>query len=207
MRSLIRSFLPSCVVILLGGGALWVATDGFHAFTEEAARRLYVAENKPEIPSLMLEDMHGNTTKLSQKTGLSEKITLVEFIYTTCLTICQSAGSEYAKLRDQISEAGLGDRVRLLSISFDPVLDTPRQMRSYAENHGADGAIWTIARVSERDLSLMKRSFGLRIIPDEFGGYQHNAAIHLIDQSGRLAGIFNTNNTEEVLRGVKSKLR
>ena len=167
---------------------------------------MHVVENQPVMPLLALEDMNGDELKLGRETNPPGKITLVEFIYTTCRIICQVAGSEYARLRDRLSEAGLGDRVRLLSISFDPLQDTPQQMRDYATNHGAEGGIWTIARVGVRDLDLMKRSFGLRVIPDKMGGYQHNAAIHLIDRSGRLSGIFNTGDVNGAFNAVRSKL-
>lgn len=203
-------FCPQCTSALRrhpsGAAALWAATDGFRAFTEEGARRLHIAEKQPAIPLLALEDMNGSVLKLGRETGKPGKITLVEFIYTTCPTICRTAGNEYAGLRDRLLQAGLGDRVRMLSVSFDPLQDSPPQMRAYAENHGAEGDIWTIARVGMQDLDLMKRSFGLRIIPDQWGGYQHNAAIHLLDRSGRLSGIFDISDVNEVLDAVRSQL-
>ena len=207
MRTFVHFLLPSCTVILLGGGALWMATDGFRAFTEEGARRLYVAENRPAIPLLALEDMNGNQLKLLSKSESSEKVTLVEFIYTSCPTICQTAGSEFARLRDSFSEAGLGELIRMISVSFDPLHDPPAKLREYATNHGADGTIWTIARVNGQDLDLMNRSFGLRVIPDGMGGYQHNAAIHLIDRTGNLSSIFNIDDVSAVSGAVRSKLQ
>ena len=207
MRSFIRYLLPSCAVILLGGGALWIATDGFRAFTEEGARRLYVSENQPAMPLLVLEDINGDKLKLVPENETPGKVTLVEFIYTSCPTICQSAGSEYSRLRDQFFEAGLGDRVRMISVSFDPLHDPPPKMREYAMNHGADGTIWTIARIDARDIERTKHHFGLRIIPDGMGGYQHNAAIHLIDQTGNLSGIFNTDDVNGVLNTVWNKFQ
>ncbi len=205
MRSFLHGLLPSCIVILLGGGAVWAATDGFRAFTEEGARRLYVAKHQPGIPELVLEDMNGDELTLGGKFQPPGKITLVEFIYTTCPTICQTAGGEYADLRDRFSQAGLGERVRMLSISFDPLRDTPRRMREYAGNHGADGAIWMIARIRKGDLNLMTRGFGLRVIADGMGSYQHNAAIHLMDRAGHLSGIFNSDDADGVFNAVRSR--
>jgi protein SCO1 len=202
----IRSLLPSCAVVLLGVGAIGLATDGFRAFTEESARRLHVTERQPVMPVLTLEDMHGVDMSIGRHADATDKITLVEFIYTTCPTICQAAGDDFANLRDRFSRAGLGDRVRLLSVSFDPLRDTPELMRDYADIHGADGAIWTVARIQAQDINPMKRGFGLRVIPDGMGGYQHNAAIHLIDRSGRLSGIFDTADVDGVFNAVRSKL-
>lgn len=211
MRSFLFSLLPSCAVVLLGVGAVGMATDGFRVFTEEGARRLKVAENQPVMPLLALEDMNGADVNIGQQANAPDapvggKITLVEFIYTTCPIVCQAAGSDFARLRDRLSGAGLGDQVRLLSVSFDPLKDTPKLMRDYAEFHGAEGDIWTVARVRVRDLELMKRSFGVRVIPDEMGGYQHNAAIHLIDRSGRLSGLFDISDVNAAFNAVRSRL-
>jgi len=205
MRDFVRNILPLCAVILMGGGVAWAATDGFRAFTEESARRLEVAENPPVIPPLALEDMHGLALTMGRSPD-GGKLTLVEFIYTTCPTICQSAGSEYAQLRNRLRQAGLADRVRLLSVSFDPVQDTPARMREYGDNHDADGKVWTVARIDAQDLDRMKQSFGLRVIRDDMGGYQHNAAIHLLDQAGRLTAIFDTDDVAGVFNAVRDRL-
>ena len=80
-------------------------------------------------------------------------------------------------------------------------------MREYAENHGATGINWTIARINPSDIEMMKRLFGLRVIDDGLGGYQHNAAIHLLNQSGHLSGIFNIDAVDEVFDAVRMILR
>ncbi|WP_282610487.1 SCO family protein [Pelagibius sp. Alg239-R121] len=210
-QSSIYRWFPSLGVLVLGVGTLWAATDGFRALTEESARRLQVAESRPQVPSLLLEDMNGRILGLTHgafadKAGEERQITLVEFIYTSCPTICQTAGSDYAQLRDRLKQSGLGDRVRLLSVSFDPEQDGPEELRGYAEAHGADGVLWNIARVGVQDLELMKRSFGLRVIPDVWGGYEHNAAMHLIDPSGRFSAVFDIDDVEGAYRALEERL-
>ena len=107
---------------------------------------------------------------------------------------------------NRFSRAGLGDRVRMLSVSFDPLRDPPGRLRDYGENHGARGELWNVARVQESDLELMKRGFGLRVIADGMGGFQHNTAIHLIDRTGNLSAIFDTDDEDGAFNAVMEKL-
>ena len=183
----------SLIVFTLGCCTLWQATDGLSALTTEGARRLQVASAPADLPDLFLEDMGGGEITLGEP---SDGVTFAEFIYTTCPTICVQAGEEMAQLRQRLVEDGLEEQVRLLSISFDPINDDPKAMAAYGELHDADGLIWTIARPDPNDLAIMLESFGVQVIPDDFGGYEHNAALHLIDRSGRLRGIFDIDDIE-----------
>lgn len=198
---------PSCAVIILGLVVLWGATDGFRALTAESARRLQIVDQRPVLPPLRLDSMSGESLQLGTSSVPDDKVTLVEFVYTRCPTLCQSAAGPYGTIRNDLQASGLGDRVRLLSVSFDPENDTPAQLRDYADRHGADGKIWDIARIRTVDLPLLKRAFGLRVIPDQWGGYQHNAAIHVIDRSARLTRIFDVDDVKGVLNFVEQQTR
>ncbi len=202
-KAKIRELFPVCAALALGIGVLWLATDGFRALTEEGARRLHAAKSKPKLPAFVLEDMNGDVLRLGPDSGKDGKTTLVTFIYTTCPTLCQAGGGDIAKLRDRLREMRLDGGVRLLSVSFDPVRDHPQQLRLYAEQHGADGAVWTIARPSAEALGSVIDGFGVRVIPDGWGGYQHNSALHVVDGEGRLTGIFDTDDIDGVLNAVR----
>lgn len=202
----IRYFAPSLAVLAAGAMLLWAATDGFEALTEEGARRLHIARAQPAVPAFILQDQYGEAVRIGGAPVERQPIVLAEFIYTSCPTICQAAGSHYARLRDRLAQAGYGGRVKLLSISFDPLQDDPDELWAYADRHGADGAIWRIARLQPADVGTAADAFGIRIIADSWGGYQHNAAIHLIDASGRLSRIFDIGDIEEAFRAVECQL-
>lgn len=185
--------VASLSVLILGCCAIWQATDGLKALTTEGARRIEVATTKPDLPDLVLEDMESSEVVLG---GPRDGITFAEFIYTTCPTICRVAGEEMAQLRNRLVNLGLIDHVRLMSVSFDPTYDDPEAMAEYGELHGADGLNWTIARPRADDLRAMLDSFGVQVIPDGFGGYEHNAALHLVDRKGRLIRIFDIDDID-----------
>lgn len=187
--------LPSCIAALIGGGILWHATDGGRAFTSEAARRLEVARSPRPVPEVTLEDMTGQSVPLTPQQG---EVVLVEFIYTVCGDICQIAAADLAEVRNRLQAKGIN--ARLISISFDPERDTPEQMAIYGDAHEADGDIWTVARPDQKDLASLLDVFDVIVIPDEWGGYQHNAAIHVIDAEGKFSAVFDTDAVEAVTK-------
>jgi len=65
----------------------------------------------------------------------------------------------------------------------------PQRRVRHAEA-GADGEHWRIARVrSKADLAPLLAAFGVVVIADGLGGFEHNAAIHLLGRDGKLAEI------------------
>jgi protein SCO1 len=200
---MLRTAVATLVIACAGSAAIWQGTDGFKAFTAEAARRLSVLEQPRSVPNVRLIDMRGRELTLGDDIGHAM---VVEFIYTTCPTICVTLGESFAKLRDAITTAGLSDRVRLISISFDLVRDGPEALMDYAKAHGADGGVWIAVRPeSEQDLRALLHAFGVTVIPDGAGGFVHNAALHVIDQKGRLKMILDLGDEAQALASVRSE--
>jgi protein SCO1 len=179
------------LVTVLGIGVLWHSTDGFVSFTAEAARRAEILRAPRPLPAAVLEDQDGRTFTLQDYRG---KLLAVEFIYTGCSTICRSLGTAFRQVREHVPQPMLGSKVALLSISFDTARDDSAHLKAYGDAHGADGRDWRIARVrSASDLKALLDAFGVVAIPDRLGGFEHNAAIHLLDRDGRLALISDIN--------------
>ncbi len=182
-----RALIATALIAVLGSGVLWWRTDGLHAFTAEAARRLDVLSSPRELPEVSLQDQDGRTFRLQDYRG---RLLAVEFIYTRCATICRTLGMAFKQICDDVPRDSLGRDFALLSISFDPQRDDPDSLKAYARTYGADGTDWRIARVrNAADLDALLAAFGIVIIPDGLGGFEHNAAIHLVGRDGRLAQI------------------
>lgn len=182
---------------LLGVTTLYQATDGLSAFTAEGARRVSVEKHRPLVPNFSVEDMIGEDQYLRPQ---EDETVLVEFIYTTCPTICQVAGGDFAELRNALVQSG--KHVRLISISFDPVNDTYEAPGDYAELHTATGSPWTVARVSNEQRTQVLDFFNVTVIPDEWGGFQHNTAVLMIDPDGRHSGVFDTGAIAQITNAV-----
>ena len=182
-----RSLLSALAIPILGIGTLAWGTDRFNAFTDEGARRYAIHTNPRPVPAARLQDQDGRWFDLQDLRG---RLVAVEFIYVNCPTVCMSLGQAFQRVRNALPPERLGRDVVLLSISFDPERDTPARLGDYGKRHQADGEYWRVVRVEDRDeLEALLRTFGIVVIPDRFGGFEHNAALHLVDREGRLARI------------------
>ncbi len=187
-------------VLLLGSLVLWRATDRLQAFTTESARRLAVQRAPRPLPDPLLQDQDGRIFRLSDYRG---RRLLVNFIFTRCPTLCLALGDSFARVAEALPAARHGGGVVLLSISFDPVYDTPERLAAYGTRHGADGERWRIARVENpAELGVLLARFGVVVIADPVFGFQHNAAQHLVDRAGRLARIFDHDAPQAALAAL-----
>lgn len=182
-----RSVLAALAIMILGAGVLAWGTDGFNAFTDEGARRYAVSRNPRPVPDALLQDQLGRRFGLQELRG---RLVAVEFIYVNCPTVCAALGQAFRRVRDALPAERLGRDVLLLSVSFDQRRDVPARLADYAQLHGADGETWRIVRVEDAvQLEALLKTFGIVVIPDGFGGFEHNAALYLVDRAGRLVRI------------------
>lgn len=179
-----RGFLPLLAVVLAAGAAaLAWATEGFRTVTRDGAQRLAVERAPQPAPDVRLIDQDGHSFSLADYRG---RRVLVDFIYTSCPTICGVLGGDFAGV-----QAPPGRAVDLVSISFDPQNDDREARQLYAERFGAAAPGWRIAVPADRDgLDRLLRSFGVVVVPDGLGGFEHDSRVYFVDASGRLADIF-----------------
>ncbi|MGH8134113.1 MAG: SCO family protein [Steroidobacteraceae bacterium] len=201
---LLRTLLASVGVALAGGGALAAVTDGFRAFTTESARRIAVRDHPVAVPAVALQSQSGAPLQFADFRG---QWLLVDFIYTRCPTVCLALGGDFAQLQRLLAAPMAAGRVRLLSVSFDPAHDTPAQLAAYQQRFGELGTGWLAARPLTADgLARLKRAFGITVVPDPYGGYTHNTAVHLVDPRGRLVEILDSGDAERVAQDVRRRL-
>ena len=190
---LLRTALAS-VLLLLGGwaAASWL-TYGFQAWTDEGARRLEVALRPVTAPPITVQGP-GLSGSLPALLGEDGGVTIVDFIYTHCETVCLTLGSSFQQLQAALQAdlaAGHDTKLRLLSISFDGAFDTPVALAAYARGLQADPQVWRFVRVADAaQAAQLLRRFEVVVVPDGRGDYEHNAAFLVLDSHGRLVRIF-----------------
>jgi protein SCO1/2 len=190
------------LVICAGGGALgWHFTDGFGAFTSEQARRSAVARSPRVIPATSLEDQNGRAFTFASYQG---RPVAVDFVYTHCRSLCSLLSAGFQRLDRVERTRAAEERLQLVSISFDP-RDTPDRLREYASHFGADGKNWRFARAKDaRELAALLQAFGVVVIADGRGDFQHNAAVHLLATDGRLTRVLDaTAEPQQVARAIE----
>ena len=80
-------------------------------------------------------DQHGTRHDQSDLVG---KPLALSFIYTRCENParCPTITKSMAALQERIETSGLGDKVNVALVSFDPEFDTPEKLSAYAEGYG-----------------------------------------------------------------------
>ncbi|WP_437717018.1 SCO family protein [Sorangium sp. So ce448] len=86
-----------------------------------------------EVLDEELVDQDGRPVRLRELA--KDRVLVVNFIFTTCTTICSPMTAIFGRLQAQLGDA-LDRDVRLVSISLDPAMDTPERLNVYAEKFG-----------------------------------------------------------------------
>lgn len=202
--SILRTLLASVILVGVGSAVIGVLTDRFQAFTTETARRVQVHANPPLMPAVALQTQSGTHINSANLRG---KWLVVDFIYTRCMTYCLALGGEFAQLQDKLVGPLASGRVQLLSISFDPLHDAPQQLAEYLRRLGGRGPGWLAVRpLDANGLHRLKQAFGITVIADELGGYEHNAAIQIVDPEGRFVEIFDLGDPARIAQSILQKM-
>jgi protein SCO1/2 len=130
-------------LLLLGSGTA-DAHKGKHtqgAKGSEPAAVSKAASIDVKLFDLELIDQHGRSAKFRSDV-IGERIAVVNFIYTTCTTVCPVTSAIFGQVQRRLG-ARLGKDVFLVSVSVDPVTDRPARLKAYATKHKArSGWIW-----------------------------------------------------------------
>lgn len=89
------------------------------------------------IPDVSLLTQHGNTVNLRSDV-VGDKIVVIDFVYTTCTTVCPVLSAILGQVQGQLADR-LGKDVILVSLTVDPLRDTPERLKAYSEKHRAGG--------------------------------------------------------------------
>lgn len=87
----------------------------------------------PEIPDVVLTDSDGVKHRLPAL--VADRPVAIGFFYTRCSTVCPLQTAVFQRVQQILFRNG--SRGLLLSISLDPVNDTPSSMRAYGEKFKA----------------------------------------------------------------------
>ncbi|MBN6206532.1 SCO family protein [Ralstonia pickettii] len=199
-----RSLAASIIVLLFGILLLFITTDGFQAYTVETARVNKLMEEQPVFPEVTLEDSKERVYSFSEFEG---KYVLLTFIYTACTDVCPELEMNLSQVYQAIPEQYIGEDIVFMSISFDPTRDDPDTLEKYRSYFGSDGETWRMARITEEaELNNLLDEFGVIVIPDGYGNFQHNSAFYLVDPNGNLTEVMDFTETEAASEMVTSIL-
>lgn len=192
------------IVLCFGAVLFYVGTDGFQAYTAENARTNRLIEAKPSFPDVTLEDSQERVYPFSEFAG---KYVMLTFIYTACTDVCPQLERNLSEVYDQIPEKYIGEEIVFLSISFDPIRDTPEVLETYGDYFESDGETWRMARIPDQQaLDTLLNEFGVIVIPDGEGNFVHNSAFYLVNKRGDLVDVMDDNKIDDAAKKVISML-
>jgi len=112
------------------------------------------------IPDAIVYNQNGR--RLNFYTDLVKGRTVaINFIFTTCTTICPPLTATFRRVQQQLGEQAGGD-VRLISISVDPTTDTPERLYDFAAKFKA-GPGWTFVTGDKAEIDSLLRALGTSV--------------------------------------------
>ena len=155
------------------------------------------------VPDGMVLDVDGGAKSL--RTFTRNKITLLSFIYTSCADPegCPMAYQTFDDLKKHIvARPEFAGKIRFVSLSFDPLRDTPETMQHYGGSHVRDkqGVQWFfLTTPSPGALEPLIEGFGqdVQVVVDKETGrtskeLSHVLKVFLIDGQGDVREIYTT---------------
>ncbi len=116
------------------------------------------ASSKMTIPDVEMLDQNGRTVHFYTDL-VKGKTVAVNFIFTTCTTICPPLGATFARVQKDLGERA-GRDVQLISISVDPVTDTPERLKAWAAKFHAADEGWTLVTGAKPQVDELLRALG-----------------------------------------------
>jgi protein SCO1/2 len=136
------------------------------------------------VPDFTLTDQDNHPVRLSQFRG---KVIAMNFVYTRCPLpdYCFRLSNNLAQVQKRFKEE-LGRNLILLTITFDPVRDTPQVLAKYAHIWNADLRVWHFLTGPLGEVRRVCGVFGVAAWQDE-GILTHSLHTVVIDRQGKLA--------------------
>ena len=133
-------------------------------------------------PAFALTDQAGRALALADLRG---KVLAVSFIFTTCSDSCPILTAKMADVKRRLGTE-FGPGINFVSITVDPLNDTPARLRDYASAHGADVPGWRFLTGKPDEIADVVRRYGAFARPSDRGGIEHLFLTSLIDRRGYL---------------------
>ena len=133
---------------------------------------------------------------------LRGRVWVADFIYTECKDTCPLQSRAMAALQADLRSY---EDLRLVSVTVDPLTDTPETLARYAARYGADPERWLFLTGGLEEIRRMVQD-GFRLSAAPAGGGTpdpvvfHSARFVLVDRTGEIRGYYDSNDPEALKR-------
>jgi cytochrome oxidase Cu insertion factor (SCO1/SenC/PrrC family) len=156
------------------------------------------------LPPFSLTERSGRAVTADDLRG---QVWVAAFVFTRCPDVCPALTARMAGLRTPL--ATVPGNVRLVSLSVDPLHDTPPVLRDYADRHGAGPDWWFLTGPRDTVVALLRDGFRVAFADDgpPSAPITHSDRFVLVDRGLQVRGYYHGNDSTELDRLVADARR
>ena len=124
----------------------------------------YASDRKMMIPDVEVLDQDGNALHFYRDL-IKDKTVAINFIFTNCTTICPPLAATFARVQKEMGDK-VGKDVHFISISVDPLTDTPERLKAWGAKFKA-GAGWTFVTGEKQEMDKLLNALGAAVAKRE----------------------------------------
>jgi protein SCO1/2 len=127
-----------------------------------------------------------------------DKIYVADFFFTTCPTICPKMTANMGQLQNEFLE---DSKVKFLSYSVTPQIDSVQQLKKYAVEKGVNDSKWNLVTGDKKIIYSLARKSYLAVKEDGDGGpfdMIHTENFILVDPEKRIRGFYDGTDLESM---------
>jgi len=186
-------------VIASFGYKLWANAD-------KGSESMVKADQRQPAPSFELESSEGKMVKFSD---FDDKVKLVYFFFSNCPDVCPMSTQKLTQVQELlINEKLFGNKVHMLSISFDPERDSPERLKQFSQSYGVKPEGWTFLRgQDEESIKELALKYGIGVLKDPKGNFMHTNIVLMVDKKGMIRAYYDimdeTLKPETIVKDLK----
>lgn len=154
--------------------------DMVHSSSKEVDSKLVMIGPAPQF-----ELINQNNATVNNET-YKGKVYVLEFFFTTCPSICPKMNQSMLEIENKFfGNPNFG----IVSITIDPMHDTPAVLKSHAEMLGVKSSSWNFLTGDRATIfALANKGFNLYAGENDKvnGGFEHSGLFALIDKNGNI---------------------
>jgi protein SCO1 len=160
-----------------------------------------------QVPDTAFVDQDGRKRSFGSFKGSPLVVT---FIYTKCPlpTFCPLMDRHFASMQKPLAADPALNTVHLVTVSFDPLTDTPPVLKAHAKTLNADLTRWTFLTGDRDEIDRFAARFGVSVgrALNDPRDITHNLRTAIVDADGKLVKVYTGNDwtPEQVLADLKA---
>jgi len=151
LPNLLARSVAFAALLLVASGTVTAGNAPEDKAASEAKARDYFS-------NVELVDQDGRSLKFYDQV-LKDNIVVISFIFTNCQSACPLMTRNLTMIRDMLGEDERRS-IQFISISIDPLRDTPSAMKEFAQKHDADIDGWLWLTGQPDDVNYVTKRLG-----------------------------------------------